>query len=116
VEPLARVLADYGLDARPIYDLGLDGLHSELVAGRPVLVWATYGMERYEASEWTSSDGRVSKVVPYMHTFLVTGFDEQGLSVVDAYDATIQRYSYEAFLGAWNLFDQMALVVTGPLP
>lgn len=115
VEPVAATLRDYGLDARPVYELGLEGLRAELLAGRPVLVWATYGMELYEPREWTSSDGRVSTVVPYMHTFLVTGFDQEGLTVLDAYDATVQYYPYATFLSAWDLFDQMALLVTGPL-
>jgi uncharacterized protein YvpB len=115
VEPVAAALRDYGLDARPIYELGLEGLRAELLAGRPVLVWATYGMELYEPREWTSGDGRVSTVVPYMHTFLVTGFDQEGLTVLDAYDATVQYYPYATFLRAWDLFDQMALLVTGPL-
>ena len=116
VEPVAATLRDYGLDARPVYNLGLDGLRSELLAGRPVLVWATYGMEAHEPLEWTSSDRRVSTVVPFMHTFIVTGFDEQGLTILDAYDATTQRYPFETFLKVWDLFDQMALVMTGPLP
>lgn len=115
-EPVAATLRNYGLDARPEYNLGLDGLRAELLAGRPVLVWATYGMEPYEPVEWSSSDGQVSTVVPYMHTFLVTGFDERGLSVLDAFDASVQYYSFESFLRAWDLFDQMALIVTGPLP
>lgn len=116
VEPVAATLRDFGLDARPVYDLGLDGLRAEVLAGRPVLVWATYGMQLYQPVEWTSSDGRVSTVVPFMHTFLVTGFDEQGLTVLDAFDATVQRYPFDVFLDAWNLFDQMALVASGPLP
>jgi len=113
-EPVAATLRSFGLDARPVYDLGLEGLKAELLAGRPVLVWATYGMEPYEPMEWKSSDGRVSTVVPFMHTFLVTGFDSQGLTVLDAFDATVQYYDYETFLRIWNLFDQMALIVNGP--
>ncbi len=115
-EPVAATLRNYGLDARPEYNLGLNGLRAELLAGRPVLVWATYRMEPYEPVEWSSSDGQVSTVVPYMHTFLVTGFDANGLSVLDAFDASVQYYSFESFVQAWDLFDQMALIVTGPLP
>jgi uncharacterized protein YvpB len=115
-EPVSRVLRSYGLDARPVYDLGLDGLRAELLAGRPVLIWATYLMALYEPREWLSSDGQSSTVVPFMHTFLVTGFDPLGVFVLDAYDATVQYYSNAAFLDAWDLFDQMAVLVNGPLP
>jgi hypothetical protein len=72
-------------------------------------------MEPREPIEWTSSDGRVSTVVPYMHTFLAKGFDEEGIFVIDAYDATTQYYPFETFLQAWDLFDQMAVVTTGTL-
>jgi uncharacterized protein YvpB len=73
-------------------------------------------MELYEPVEWTSQDGRTSTVVPYMHTFLVTGFDESGVYVLDAYDATVQYYRASVFLDAWNLFDQMSVTVNGLLP
>lgn len=114
-EPVAAAMRNYGLDARTVYALGLDGLKLELLAGRPVLVWGTYGMESFEPIEWTSSDGRVSTVVPFMHTFLATGFDEQGIFVLDALDATVQHYPFEAFLHVWGLFDQMAVITSGTL-
>jgi uncharacterized protein YvpB len=114
-EPVAASMRDYGLDARAVYDLGLDGIREELLAGRPVIVWATYGMRPYTPLEWVSSDGQVSTVVPFMHTFLVTGFDETGVFVLDAYDTTVQHYPASVFLDVWNILDQMAVVVNGPL-
>jgi uncharacterized protein YvpB len=114
-EPVASTLQGQGLDAHAVYDLGLDALKAELVAGRPVMVWATYGMDLFEPYEWTSRDGRISTVVPFMHTFIVTGFDETYIVVLDAYDATIQRYPNDTFLQAWSLFDQMAVTASGPL-
>jgi len=115
-EPVAAILRSYGLDARSVYYLGLDGLRAELLAGRPVLIWATYQMTLYEPREWVSGDGQSSTVVPFMHTFLATGFDQQGIFVLDAYDATVQYYADAVFLNVWNLFDQMAVLVNGPLP
>jgi uncharacterized protein YvpB len=115
-EPVAAVLRQYNLDARAVYDLGLERLKSELLAGRPVLVWATYEMAANTPREWVSSDGQSSTVVPFMHTFLAIGFDAQGLFLLDAYDATTQQYPYDVFMQVWNLFDQMAVVVSGTLP
>lgn len=115
-EPVAATLRDYGLDARPVYHLGLDGIRTELLVGRPVLIWGTYLMRAYEPREWVSSDGQTSTVIPFMHTFLVTGFDQEGVFVLDAYDATVQYYFSDAFLNVWNDFDQMAVVVEGLLP
>ncbi|MGD9101534.1 MAG: C39 family peptidase [Anaerolineae bacterium] len=115
-EPVATTLRDYGLNARSVYNLGMEGLRAELLAGRPVLVWGTYQMASYEPVEWVSRDGQSSTVVPFMHTFLVTGFDGEGVFVLDAYDASVQYYLDDAFLKVWNVFDQMAVVVTGRLP
>jgi uncharacterized protein YvpB len=115
-EPVAATLRNFGLDAQPAYNLGLDGLKAELLAGRPVLVWATYGMTLYEPQEWVSQDGQSSTVVPFMHTFLVTGYDEEGLFVLDAYDATTQHYPFDTFLEVWNIFNQMAVIAAGPSP
>ena len=114
-EPVAAALRAYGLDARPAYGLGLEGLQTELLAGRPVLVWATFGMRPYEPLQWTSSDSQTSTVVPFMHTYIVTGFDEQGFFLLDPYDASQQHYPIEIFLGSWSILDQMALIVNGPL-
>jgi uncharacterized protein YvpB len=114
-EPVAAALRIYGLDARPVYGLGAEGLRAELLAGRPVLVWATYGMRSYEPVKWISGDGHTSTVVPFMHTFIVTGFDELGFFVLDPYDASQQYYALDAFLEAWSILNQMALIVTGPL-
>jgi len=115
-EPVAATLRSFGLGAQAVYDLGMEGLKAELLAGRPVLVWATYGMARYEPQEWVSQDGQSSTVVPFMHTFLATGYDEKGLFVLDAYDATTQHYAFDTFLEVWNVFNQMAVVAAGPLP
>ena len=114
-EPVAATLRSYGLDAQPVYELGLDGLKAELLAGRPVLVWATYGMALYEPLEWISDDGQSSTIVPFMHTFLAIGYDESGVFVLDAFDATTQHYSFEAFLNIWNVFNQMAVTANGTL-
>jgi uncharacterized protein YvpB len=114
-EPVAATLREYGLDARATYGMGLDRLRAELTAGRPVLVWATYSMGLYNPVEWTSQDGRVSTVVPFMHTFLVNGYDDTGVYVIDAFDATVRFFTFQAFLNAWDLFDQMAVLVNGPL-
>ena len=114
-EPVAATLREYGLDAYPVYSLGLGGLRAELLAGRPVMVWATYGMEPHEPREWESSDGRISKVLPFMHTFLVTGYDESGLFILDAYNASVQHYPTDTFLQVWNRLDQMSVIITGLL-
>ncbi len=114
-EPVAASLRRFGLDAEPVYGLGLEGLRQEISADRPVIVWATYDMALYDPLLWPSADGRVSKVVPYMHTFIAQGYNADGFYLLDAFDGYTHHYDEAAFLAAWSLFDQMAVTVDGQI-
>lgn len=114
-EPVAATLRRLGLDAEPVYMLGLEGLRGEIGAARPVIVWATYDMALYEPLLWPSTDGRVSKVVPYMHTFIARGYNADGFYLLDAFDGRTHYYDDQAFLAAWSLLDQMAVTVDGQI-
>jgi len=120
-EPVAATLQRFGLDARPRYRLGLDGLRAELAAGRPVLVWITYELRFYPTQTWVSRDGDTSAIVPYEHTGVVIGYQsapatDQGVFVTDPWDGQIKFYPYDAFEASWSRFDQMAVTVRGRLP
>ena len=115
VEPVAATLRSFGLDAQARKEWDLDGLKAELVAGRPVIVWATYDMQLPGVENWVSSDGVTSVVVKWQHTFIVVGYDEGGLQLVDAYDGTVKYFSYDAFVPAWDQLGRMAVTVERPL-
>lgn len=112
-EPIAATLRSFGLRAQARTEWSLDGLKSELAAGRPVVVWATYDMRLPGVQTWVSSDGVSSVVVQWQHTFVAVGYDETGVTLVDAYDAVTKRFSYEAFAPAWEQLGRMAVTVEG---
>ncbi len=114
-EPIAATLRSFGLAAEAHRPFELDALKGELAAGRPVLVWATYEMQLPGVDTWVSWDGETSTIVRWQHTFIAVAYDEQGLSLIDAYDAQTRYFSYEAFLPAWDQLGRMAVTVTGPL-
>jgi uncharacterized protein YvpB len=114
VEPVAASLRSFGLDAQARRKWSLDGLLAELAAGRPTIVWATYDMQQPGLETWVSSDGVTSVVVMWQHTFVAVGYDEGGLTLVDAYDGGTKFFSYEAFDPAWAQLGRMAVVVRGP--
>jgi uncharacterized protein YvpB len=113
--PVAATLRSFGIDARSWREWSLDSLKAELVAGRPVIIWATYDMQQPGVETWVSSDGVASVVVKWQHTFIAVGYDEGGIYLVDAYDAGTKYFSYEAFVPAWEQLGRMAVTVSGGL-
>lgn len=114
-EPIAATLRSFGLDAEAHRPFELDALKRELAAGRPVIVWATYEMRLPGVDTWVSSDGEVATIVRWQHTFIAVSYDEQGISLIDAYDAETRYFSYEAFVPAWDQLGRMAVTASGPL-
>jgi len=114
-EPVAATLRSFGLDAEAHRSLDLDTLQKELAARRPVIVWATYDMQLPGVETWVSWDGVASTVVQWQHTFIAVGYDEGGISLIDAYDGQMKTFSYEAFIPAWNQLGGMAVTAAGPL-
>ena len=112
-EPIAATLRSFGLDAEAHRGMELDALREELAAQRPVIVWATYSMQLPGTETWVSSDGMASTVVRWQHTFVAMGYDQNGLHLVDAFDGAAKRFSYEAFIAAWDQLGRMAVTVDG---
>lgn len=114
-EPIAATLRSFGLDAEAHRGMMLTTLKGELAAQRPVIIWATYSMQLPGIQTWVSSDGMESTVVRWQHTFIVVGYDESSVYLVDAYDGVVKTFSQEAFVAAWDQLDRMAVTVAGPL-
>jgi len=114
-EPVAATLRSFGLDAKAYRGMDVKTLEGQLAAQRPVVVWATYEMQLPGTEVWVSSDGVESTVVRWQHTFVVVGYDQSGVYLVDAYDGLTKYFSYEAFIPAWDQLDRMAVAVAGSL-
>ncbi len=114
--PVAATLRSFGLDAEAHRPMELESLKRQLAAERPVVVWATYDMQLPGVKTWVSWDGVASTVVQWQHTFIAVGYDEWGLSLIDAFDGEMKRFSYEVFASAWDQLGRMAVTVAGPLP
>jgi uncharacterized protein YvpB len=113
--PVAANLRSFGLDAESHQYWTLQDLQAEVAAGRPVIVWATYGMQLPGVREWISSDGETCPIVQWQHTFVAVGYDAEGVYLIDAYDAGTKSFSYKAFDAAWAQLERLAVTVHGPL-
>ncbi|MEA3339557.1 MAG: C39 family peptidase, partial [Chloroflexota bacterium] len=115
--PVAANLRSFGLDAQAQQEWNLTSLKTELAAGKPVILWATYDMKLPGVEDWTSSDGATSVIVQWQHTFVAAGYDDalDGGSVylVDAYDGVTKHFTYAAFDAAWDQLGRQAVTVQG---
>ncbi len=113
-EPVARGLRSLGVAASAHTGVDRAWLQAQLLAGHPVVIWATYGMQRQPVVEWQTARGDTVRGMRYEHTFVVAGFDESGVWVNDPWDATQRHYPWPAVEQAWALLDNMALTIDPP--
>jgi uncharacterized protein YvpB len=110
-EPVARGLRRLGVPATAHIGKDREWLKSQLDAGRPVVVWTTYGMQPQEVVEWQTARGDTVRGVRFEHTFVVAGYDENGVWVNDPWDATQRHYPWTTLEASWALLGQMALTI-----
>ncbi|MFN8496449.1 MAG: C39 family peptidase [Anaerolineae bacterium] len=110
-EPVADTLRSFGLNAEASQGKGVNWVRQEVAAGRPVLVWATYGFKSVPVKTYVPRDGQQVPIVQYEHTFLAVGYDASGIWVIDALDGQRKHIPYADFDRAWSLLGQMAVSV-----
>jgi uncharacterized protein YvpB len=110
-EPLVPVLQNHGYQAQAVY-ADSDWLRSQLAAGHPVVVWMTYQARWSTRTYFAADDGTRYSLVPWEHCVVVTAYNDWGVTMMDPYSGTFQRFGWDAFEHAWSYFDHMALLVT----
>jgi uncharacterized protein YvpB len=114
-EPIASALRELGLDARVHYGESRLWIQERIAEGNPVMIWAVGGMRVAPVEEWTASDGTVVRAVRLEHTYLVVGYERDGIWVHDPWDAQERFFPWEQFEASWDLLGRMAVVVYGRL-
>lgn len=110
-EPIARGLRQLGVPAAAHSGKNVEWLKEQLAAGRPVVIWATYGLQPQPVVEWQSAAGITVRAVPYEHTFVVAGYDQQGAWLDDPWGAVQRHYPWAALTASWALLGNMALTI-----
>jgi len=110
--PLQKTLTTLGLRVRAL-EGGLEGIHSALNAGHPLIAWITYNLWEQSPVELGLSDGTTVKVVPYEHAVVIEGYTTDGLWALDPYDGEREFLPWADFERSWGYLDYMALQVEG---
>jgi LysM repeat protein len=120
--PVAALLREYDLDAEARYGMSWDELRSEIVAGRPVIVWIIGRVQRGKPVRYKSSDDHKTIVARYEHTVIVIGYGASSVYMIDAATGKSSKHSRRAFLASWRVLGNMAVTgqaqkpETPPLP
>jgi len=110
-EPIAKGLQSLGIHAEVFYGKTADWLREQIASGSPVMVWATANMIQRDPEYWTTKDGQRVKGVRGEHTYLVYGYDREGVWVGDPWDGQRKHYPWDVFLASWDILDRMALMI-----
>jgi uncharacterized protein YvpB len=110
-EALVPVLQNHGFNAQAVYaDVGW--LKAQIIADRPVVAWITYQARWSNPIYIWADDGARFSLVPWEHCVVVTAYDDWGVTIMDPYTGTFDRYSWGDFTRAWGYFDNMSLLIT----
>jgi uncharacterized protein YvpB len=115
-QPVADLLAEYGLQAEARRDMSWEELQREIAAGRPVIVWIIGQMWEGNPVLYTAPDKHKTTVAPYEHTMVVIGYEPGKVHVVDAYTGWTQSYPQRSFIRSWKSLGRMAITGGASLP
>lgn len=107
-EPIARLLKQYGLQAKAARSMRFSDLQAEIAQGRPVIVWVTGHVEPGKGQAYEVEAGKTVTVARYEHTVIVTGYDEKQVTILDG--KTVYQRSIGTFLESWSALENMAVV------
>jgi LysM repeat protein/uncharacterized protein YvpB len=113
-KPVARLLRDYGLEARPKVGMSWKALRSEIAAGRPVIVWVIGQVWSGTKQFYTTKDGERVLVAAYEHTMILIGYDQNNVHLIDSGTGYRLTHPISNFRDSWDVLNNMAVVVTNP--
>lgn len=109
-EPLANALSQFGFTGTVFYAGGDSSqLTASIDAGSPTLVWLGMGGDQ---RSWEEADGVTYTLLAKMHVMVAYGYDDDGVYLSDPGSGSYVYYSWDTFMGMWNILDGMALAVS----
>ncbi len=110
-KPIAKMLRDYGVNAKAVRGWDLDKLRAEIASGRPVIVWIVNLPFDIDAQDYTASNGNTTRVARFEHTWIITGYNMNVFTVVDS------EWTYNVKISTlqerWDVLGNQAIIYRG---
>jgi len=110
-KPIAKLLREYGVNAKAVRGWDLDKIRNEIASGRPVIAWIVNIPFEIDSQEYTASNGNTTRVARYEHTWIITGYNMNVFTVVDSewtYNVKISTFQQR-----WDALGNQAIVFRG---
>jgi len=110
-KPIAKLLREYGVNAKAVRGWDLDKIRNEIASGRPVIAWIVNMPFEIDSQEYTASNGNTTRVARYEHTWIITGYNMNVFTVVDSewtYNVKISTFQQR-----WDALGNQAIVFRG---
>lgn len=110
-KPIAKLLREYGVNAKAVRGWDLDKIRNEIAAGRPVIAWIVNLPFEIDSQEYTASNGNTTRVARFEHTWIITGYNMNVFTVVDSqwtYNVKISTFQQR-----WDALGNQAIVYRG---
>jgi uncharacterized protein YvpB len=108
--PIAAILRGFEVNAQAVKGFSWDDLKREILANRPVITWIVNYPYSIESRQYTAaSNGHTTTVARYEHTWIISGYNNWSVTVVDS------EYTYQIdindFLSRWAALGNMVVVI-----
>ena len=110
-KPIAKLLREYGVNAKAVRGWDLDKIRYEIASGRPVIAWIVNLPFEIDSQEYTASNGNTTRVARFEHTWIITGYNMNVFTVVDSewtYNVKISTFQQR-----WEALGNQAIVYRG---
>lgn len=105
--PVASLLRDYGLLASAVRDWDYENIKQEIASGKPVIVWIVNLPYDIITQEYTASNGNTTRVARYEHTWIITAYNMNVVTVVDS--EWTYNVKISTFLERWEALGKQAI-------
>lgn len=110
-KPIAKLLREYGVNAKAVRGWDLDKIRYEIASGRPVITWIVNLPFEIDSQEYTASNGNTTRVARFEHTWIITGYNMNVFTVVDS------EWTYNVKISTlqerWDALGNQAIVYRG---
>lgn len=106
--PVAALLREYDVPARALRGVDFEIIKKEIAAGRPVIAWIVNLPYDIITQEYTASNGNTTLVARYEHTWIITAYNMNVVTVVDS--QWTYNVKISTFLERWNALGNQAII------